>query len=410
MRRFGSQLAGGLARVEVSGVLAPFAEGFRKALTGQGFSRHVVANHTHLMAHLSSWLGERGLDPGRLAAEAVDAFVAARRAEGYRFLVSRRGLVPLLDYLHDVGVVPKMVEPTPAGPVEQLLAEYRTYLRSERGLAPLSVLCYLGKARLFLSGLEQPLEATLQDLSAGQVTSFVMEEAGRRRVWSAKSLTTALRSLLGFLHVAGHIRRGLASAVPSVAGWRLSVLPRGIGGEQVAALLASCDRTTPIGLRDYAILLLLSRLGMRNGEVAHLELGDVDWRAGQILVRGKGSRFETLPLPVDVGQALVDYLSDGRPSGIACRRLFVIARAPYTGLTLSGMCSVVVAAGRRAGVEPVSPHRLRHTVASDLLARGAPLVEIGQLLRHRAEVTTAIYAKLDHRALGGLARPWPGAS
>ena len=410
MRRFGSQLAGGLARVEVTGVLAPFAEGFRKALTGQGFSRWVVANHTHLMAHLSSWLGERGLDPGRLAAEAVGAFVAARRADGYRFLVSRRGLVPLLEYLYGLGVVPKMAEATPAGPVEQLLAEYRTYLRSERGLAPLSVLRYLGTARLFLSGLEPPLEATLEDLSAGQVTSFVMEEAGRRRVWAAKSLVTALRSLLGFLHVAGHIRRGLATAVPSVAGWRLSGLPRGIGGEQVAAMLASCDRSTPMGRRDYAILLLLSRLGMRNGEVARLELGDVDWQAGQLLVRGKGNRFETLPLPVDVGQALVDYLSDGRSVRIRSRRLFVIARAPYTGLTLSGMCSVVVAAGRRSGVGPVSPHRLRHTVASELLARGAPLVEIGQLLRHRAEVTTAIYAKLDHRALGGLTRPWPGAS
>jgi site-specific recombinase XerD len=165
-----------------------------------------------------------------------------------------------------------------------------------------------------------------------------------------------------------------------------------------------------MGRRDYAILLLLSRLGMRNGEVARLELGDVDWQAGQLLVRGKGNRFETLPLPVDVGQALVDYLSDGRSVRIRSRRLFVIARAPYTGLTLSGMCSVVVAAGRRSGVGPVSPHRLRHTVASELLARGAPLVEIGQLLRHRAEVTTAIYAKLDHRALGGLTRPWPGAS
>jgi integrase/recombinase XerD len=411
MRRFGSQLAGGPARVEVAGVLAPFAGGFRAALTDQGFARWAVVQHTHLMAHLSMWLDEQGLAPGQLTADAVNAFLTVRRAEGHWFLVSRRGLGPLLDYLHERGVAPRMQAPTPLGPAGQLLEEYRCYLAAERGLAPLSVLRYLGTARLFLSTLECPLEVALRDLSAGQVTSFVMKEVGHRGVWAAKSLTTALRSLLVFLHVAGHVPHGLAAAVPSVAGWRLSALPRGIGAEPLAAMLASCDRTTAMGRRDLAILLLLSRLGLRNGEVTRLQLDDIDWQAGEILVRGKGNRLETLPLPVDVGQALVDYLTAARPTWTTCRRLFVIGRAPYTGLSLSALCDIVVAAGRRAGVKlVVSPHRLRHTVASDLLARGAPLAEIGQLLRHRAEATTAIYAKLDHQALGALARPWPGAS
>jgi integrase/recombinase XerD len=411
MRMLGSRLAGGPARIEVTGTLAPFAGAFREALTERGFARWAVAQHTHLMANLSLWLGGQGLAPGQLTADAVNAFLTVRRAEGHWFLVSKRGLVPLLDYLHQRGVVPRMQSPTPLGPAGQLLEEYRTYLAAERGLAPLSVLRYLGTARLFLSTLECPLEVALRDLSAGQVTSFLMEEVGRRRVWAAKSLTTALRSLLGFLHVAGHVPRALAAAVPSVAGWRLSALPRGIGAEPLTAMLARCDRTMAMGRRDFAILLLLSRLGLRNGEVTRLQLDDIDWQAGEILVRGKGNCFETLPLPVDVGQALVDYLTDGRPTWITCRRLFVIARAPYTGLSLSAVCSIVVAAGRRAGVNlVVSPHRLRHTVASDLLARGAPLAEIGQLLRHRAEATTAIYAKLDHHALGALARPWPGAS
>jgi integrase/recombinase XerD len=410
MRRFGSQLAGGPARIEVLGVLAPFADGYRSALTGQGFARWAVAQHTHLMAHLSAWLDGQGLVLEQLAADGVNAFLTVRRAEGHWFLVSKRGLAPLLGYLRDLGVAPAMREPTPSGPVEQLLAEYRGYLTAERGLAPLSVLRYLGTAQLFLSGLGVPLDAALRDLSVGQVTSFLTQEVGRRRVWAAKALTTALRSLLGFLHVTGHVPRGLVAAVPAVAGWGLRALPRGIGPDQLAAMLASCDRTTAMGHRDYAILLLLSRLGLRNGEVTRLELGDIDWRAGEILVRGKGNRFETLPMPVDVGQALVDYLTDGRPSRVACRRVFIIARAPYGGLSLSALCSVVVAAGRRAGVVSVSPHRLRHTVASDLLARGAPLAEIGQLLRHRAEATTAIYAKLDHQALGALVRPWPGAS
>lgn len=403
MRRSGSRLAGGRARVEVAGVLAPFAEGFRAALTDRGFTRWVVAQHTHLMADLSAWLGERELAPGGLTAEGVNAFLVVRRAADPGFLVSRRGLGPLLDYLHDLGVVPRMQEPAPSGPVEQVLVDYRAYLVDERGLAPLSVLRYLGTARLFLSTLEAPLDAALEDLSAGQVTRFVMQEAAQRRIWAAKSLTTALRSLLGFLHVAGHVPRGLAPAVPSVAGWRLSALPRGIDAEQVAAMLSSCDRDTAMGRRDYAVLVLLSRLGLRNGEVCRLELDDIDWAVGEILVRGKGSRLERLPLPADVGQAVVDYLTDGRPTRIGCRKLFVIARAPYTGLSLSAVGSLVVAAGRRAGVERVvSPHRLRHTVASELLAAGAPLVEVGQLLRHRSEVTTAIYAKVDHRSLGGL--------
>jgi len=184
----------------------------------------------------------------------------------------------------------------------------------------------------------------------------------------------ALRSLLGFLHVAGHVAQPLGVVVPRVAGWGLRSLPRKVGAEVVSALLASCDRSTALGRRDYAILLVLSRLGLRNGEVARLELGDVDWQSGQILVRGKGNRYEALPLPADVGQALVDYLQHGRSHLVGCRRLFVIDRAPYTGLSLGAVWSLVVAACNRAGVARISPHRLRHSVASDLLAHGAALV------------------------------------
>ena len=195
MRRFGSQLAGGRARVEVTGVLAPFAEGYRTALTGQGFARWAVAQHTHLMADLSVWLDGQDLNPGQLTTDAVSAFLSARRAEGHRFLISRRGLVPLVDYLRERGVAPTMQEPAPSGPVEQLLDEYRCYLLAERGLAPLSVLRYRGTARLFLSRLGSPIATALWELSAVQVTGFLVDEASRRRTWSAKSLTTALRAL-----------------------------------------------------------------------------------------------------------------------------------------------------------------------------------------------------------------------
>lgn len=411
MRRSGTQLAGGRSLIEVTGPLAPFTVGFRTALTEQGFTRWIVAQHTHLMADLSRWLAERKLTAEHLTVEVVDAYLADRRAGGHKILVSRRGMTPLLEYLRRVGAAPPPAAPVPVGPVEELLADYHCYLMSERGLAPLSVDRYLRTARLFLSGLPAPVEATtLAELSAGQVTGFLVAEVARIGVWGAKARVTALRALLRYLHLAGHIPRSLIAAVPSVAGWGLGALPRAVTAEHVAALLGSCDRATALGLRDYAIVLMLWRLGMRNGEVAHLQLDDVDWEAGAVLVRGKGGHHEKLPLPVDVGQALVDYLTRGRPRWGRSRRLFVIDRAPYTGLSRSGVVSVVAAACKRAGVEQISPHRLRHTAASDLLARGAPLVEVGQLLRHRAQTTTAIYAKLDHRALGDLVRPWPGAS
>ena len=410
MRSNGSRLAGGPARIEVTGPLASWVGGFRSWLTDQGFARWAVAQHTHVMADVSRWLSERGLSADQLTEDLVLAFLADRRAQRPGFLVARRGMVPLLSFLVDQGAVRPLAAPTPTGPVEQLMAAYRDYLVAERGLAPLSVRRYLTTARVFLSWLPQPLDASLEQLSPGQVTSFVMAEVRRRRVWAAKSLVIALRSLLGFLHIAGHVAQPLGVVVPRVAGWGLRSLPRKVGAEVVSALLASCERGTALGRRDYAILLVLSRLGLRNGEVARLELADVDWQAGQILVRGKGNRHEALPLPVDVGQALVDYLQHGRPRPAGCRRLFVIHRAPYTGLSLSAVYSLVIAACDRAGVARISPHRLRHTVASDLLARGASLVEVGQLLRHRAQSTTAIYAKLDHRSLGELARPWPGAA
>ncbi|MFD9947468.1 tyrosine-type recombinase/integrase [Nonomuraea sp. NPDC059023] len=404
--------SGTRSRIEVAGPLAPYARGFRTALTEQGFTRWIVAQHTHLMAHVSRWLVEQRLTADRLAEErVVGAFVSIRRAEGHDLHVSRRGMAPLLKYLRDVGVVPAAVMAPPAGLVEELLVDYRTYLGAERGLAPLSIDRYLRTARLFTAGLPVPVDAaTLAELSAGQVTDFLVAEVARLGVWGAKARVTALRALLRYLHVVGHIPRPLIAAVPSVAGWGLGSLPRAVTAEHVAALLASCDRSTAMGLRDYAIVLMLWRLGLRIGEVAHLRLDDIDWERGELLVRGKGGRQEKLPLPVDVGQTLVDYLTRGRPRWGACRCLFVIHRAPYTGLSRSSVVSVVFAACHRAGVDRISPHRLRHTAASDLLARGAPLVEVGQVLRHQAQSTTAIYAKLDFHALGELVRPWPGAS
>ncbi len=220
---------------------------------------------------------------------------------------------------------------------------------------------------------------------------------------------TALRSLLRWLHVERLIGRSLVGAVPTAAGWRLSGLPRALEPGEVGGLLASCDRATGPGRRDFAILTLLARLGLRAGEVACLGLDAVDWRAGELIVVGKGRRAERLPLPVDVGEAITAYLTHGRPATAQDRRVFVRVKAPHCGLTTGGVTQVVVSAARRAGLGQIHAHRLRHTAATEMLRAGAPLAEIGQVLRHRTALTTAIYAKVDRDALRQLARPWPGA-
>lgn len=218
---------------------------------------------------------------------------------------------------------------------------------------------------------------------------------------------TALRSLLRFLHLRGVITGSLADAVPSTASWRLSGLPRALEPEQLRALLGSCDRPSPGGRRDYAVLVMLARLGLRAGEVAALRIEDVDWRAGELRISGKGRRDERLALPDDVGEAIVAYLQKGRPATALDRSLIVRVRAPHHGLTTGGVTQIVVAAAARSGLGQIHSHRLRHTAATQMLRAGASLEEVGQVLRHRQVLTTAIYAKVDRDAFRGLARPWP---
>ncbi len=262
-------------------------------------------------------------------------------------------------------------------------------------------------ARLFLEQLAAAGgELDLGRLSAGEVGRFVLEQCAARSVGSAKNVVMALRSLLRFLHVDGVTARDLAGAVPAVASQRRS-LPRALDPRVVARLLASCDRRTKAGRRDFAVLIVLARLGLRAGEVAAIELQDIDWRRGELLVRGKGGRRERLPLPVDVGRALAGYVQRGRPR-VGCERLFLRVNAPTGGLSPDGVSRIVHAACRRCGVPLVGAHRLRHTAATETLRAGASLEEIGQLLRQQSTFTTAIYARVDRDRLRELARPWPG--
>jgi site-specific recombinase XerD len=393
-----------VSRVRVGGPLAEHAAGFAGYLAGAGYTPLSAANQVRLLAHLSRWMEGRGLVPGELAGERLGEFLAARREAGYYGWLSERGLAPALGFLRGLGVVPEPERAAPTGAVDMLLGRYRAYLETERGLAAGTVRYYLDEARGFLAGRERSLGA----LSAAEVSGFVANQCRRRSTGSAKILVTALRSLLRFLVLEGLVTPGLQDAVPSVAGWRGGGLPKALPQRQVAALLASCDRGTATGRRDFAVLTLLARLGLRACEAAALELGDIDWRAGTVTVRGKGRRDEQLPLPSDVGEALAGYIRDGRPAGVASRQVFVMSHAPRQGLSASAIKEIVRQACRRAGIEETGAHRLRHSAATGMLAAGAPLEEIGQVLRHRSVSTTAIYAKVDYGALSQLAVPWPG--
>lgn len=402
--RGGRRRAGHPTRTTVSGPLAAYADRFREDLAEKGYHPQVIGRHVGLMADLSRWLEEQHCSSDALSAEVVREFLLVRRSAGCRDLVSTGAVAPLLGFLRGVGAAPEEGTPVPATPVDRLLLEFTDYLVRERGLSTASVNTYRHHARPFLAGLASPLDAMLAELSAAQVTTFMVDHRGQWGTGTAKATVTALRALLRFLHASGRVPRSLASAVPAVAAWKLAPLPADVNPDHVAALLASCDRHSAGGRRDYAVLLLLSRLGLRAGEVAAIELADVDWRTGDLLVRGKGSRREHLPLPVDVGEALADYVQYGRPR-CARRPLLVILRAPYTGLSRAHVLTVVHRACQRAGLPQFGAHRLRHSVACDLLRKGASLEEVGQVLRHRDERTTAVYAKVDLQALRGLARP-----
>jgi site-specific recombinase XerD len=397
------------SRVRVTGPLEPYAAGFVAELGAVGYRPASAAVHLRLLAHLSRWLQTEGLVPGQLGEAELERFCRQHIAR-YASLRGVQGLVPLLGYLRGLGVVPAAQRPalTAAG---ELLERYRRHLTMERGLTAETARGYVDIVRPFVeSRIDAAGRLELRELSAADVLGFLLAENGWRSRKSAKLLVSALRSLLRFLYVEGLVARALAGSVPSVAGWRLAGLPRGLDAQRVSRLLDSCDRATVAGRRDFAMLVMLVRLGMRRGEVARLELEDLDWRAGEIVVRGKGARVERLPLPADVGEAIAEYLRDGRPTGFAGRAVFVRVKAPCRALTPGGITQVVVSAGKRAGLGEVTAHRLRHTAATELLRAGAPLQEIGELLRHRSVLTTAIYAKVDRDRLRELARPWPGGA
>lgn len=390
----------------VRGPLEPHVAGFAEELLRRGYSRSSAAQQVCFIAHLDRWMSAGGVELDGLSAPLIERYLAERRSAGYVEYRSGRALRPLLEFLAPLGVLP-VPQVVPPGPVEELLGRYRGYLIGERGLTSGTARGYVDFVRPFAASRLHGGVLDFASLTAADVTGFVLGACPGRAAGSAKLIVCSLRSLLGWLHVTGATPVSLVSAVPSVAGWRLSVLPKGLEPGQLRRLLAACDRRTATGRRDYAIMLLLARLGLRAGEVAHLGLGDIDWRHGEVAIVGKGNRAERLPLPADVGAAVAAYLRRGRPGTAEGRSVFVRVHAPHRALTTGGVTMVVFGAAQRAGLPKMHAHRLRHTAATAMLRAGSPLPEVGQVLRHRSPLTTAIYAKVDRDALAVLARPWP---
>src|SRR6266508_287694 len=395
---------GNVSWVHGGGPLARLADGYGVELARLGFTRNSVVTHVVLMGQLSRWMSEVEIDVGELTEGRVEGFLDARRAGGQRRVPTARTLAPLFGYLRSQGVVPPP-EADRSTPLEELLARYRRYLVDDRGLARSTVLNYEGRARRFLS--ERSLigggETGVERLCGADVAGFLLRECSRLAVGSAKNRVTDLRSLLRFLHLEGLIAGDLAAAVPPVAGWRDTALPGPLAAVEVAELLSGCDRSQPTGLRDFAILTLLARLGLRSCEVAGLELDDIDWRAGELRVRGKGRGGDPLPLLSEVGEALAAYLRDGRPHA-ETRKVFLTSLAPLRGLHPCSVGDVVRRACQRTGRVAVGPHRLRHALATEMLRQGAALPHISQVLRHRDLATTAAYAKVDLVALPSRGR------
>jgi len=393
------------------GPLAAQIGSFAKSVTEQGYSLLSIHRQVLLAACFSRWLKQKGVGLRSICSDHPVRYLRYRARHVRPCRGDAAALGHLIGFLRREGVIPgerKLAcQPTPA---EHYAQAFGHYLLEVRALARPTIVNYVPFIRSFLEGRFGPGRVTLSRLCASVVVRFVQRQAPRLHRKRAKLMTTALRSFLRYARYLGKVTLDLAAAVPIVANWSMTSIPRAISAEHIRQLLASIDRRTAVGRRDYAILLLLARLGLRSGEVAALELDDIDWNLGQVSVRGKSGQRNRLPLPTEVGKAMAAYLRRGRPESTS-RNVFLRARAPICAFCgPSGIGSMVRHSLERAGIQATTTgaHQFRHGLATEMLRQGASLSEIGDLLGHRHPQTTKIYAKVDIKALRTLALPWPG--
>ena len=395
------------------GPLVPWLKGFADAVIRQGYARWSIGRRVLLAAGFSRWLEQEKVELSRISSEHSGQYLRCRARRRRIHPGDPAALRHLIDYLRTEAVIP--TETIPARPeteVQRCVLAYEHYLREARGLAPATILSYVPFVRAFLEHRFGTGQVTLSSLRAGDVVGFVQHKAPGMNKKRAKIMTTALRSFLQHVRYRDEGVPDLAAAVPVVANWSMDCVPRAIPADDVHRLLTSIDRTTATGRRDYAILLLLARLGLRLSEVAFLELDDIDWRTATLHVRAKGGIRNDFPLSDEVGEAIAHYLRHGRPSS-SSRRVFLRVRAPICGFRgSSGVGSVIRHSIERAGIDTPTrgAHQFRHGLSVEMMRQGASLSEIGDVLGHRHPDTTRIYAKVDLEALRTLALPWPGGA
>jgi len=391
------------------GPLGIYIDAYEALLQEEGYSRGSTYVHLHIAADFSRWLKRRGFDVEDLDERAIKRYLKSRRDFVHRYRSASFVTYKFLGMLRDQGIVNQILAAA-VDACEIAVAKFKEYLSQERGL---SVSIQVDYSRFALQFLRErfgrgPLQ--LSKLSATDVTGFIQRHAHKRSARSAQHIVGSLRAFLRYLRYCGEITTDLAACVPTVPNWSHSTLPKFLQPGQAKRVLDHCDRRSTVGLRNHAILLLLARLGLRACEVVHMALDDIDWEAGFLMVRGKGGQRAQMPLPTEVGRAIAIYLKKERPR-CTSRRVFIRGRAPRVGFANSAAVSTLVKrALAYAGVDSprTGAYVFRHTLATEMLRRGASLGEIGQLLRHAHPDTTQIYAKVDVGALRSLALRWPG--
>ncbi len=399
-------------RHEPEGPLVPFLDAFAWSLDEQGFKQRLIGQQIRVVANFSKWLKTKEVAARDVTDEHVHRFFEGstrqRSVTRGEFAALRR----LMELLGQLGVIHPLPEHNELTQRQQTVEAFGTYLQEERALSDKTLVQYCPIIERFLSAHfgNNPIEFAA--LHAVDIIDFIKQQTAHLSPARSKVTTTALRSFLRYLRYCGEIQLDLAAAVPTVPNWSMTGIPRAIAPDHLQAVLAHCPRDTPTGRRDYAILMLLARLGLRAGEIVSLTLDSIDWEAGSIAIAGKGHQAASLPIPTEVGEAITDYLYHGRQNS-SSRALFLRVCAPIRGLGAAPTVSSIVAAAiKRAGIE--TPHRgthqFRHALAADMLRHGATLTEIGSVLRHSHVKTTSLYAKVDFVALRPLSLPWPGGA
>src|SRR5215469_2757 len=396
-------------RQKRQGALGAYIDDFAQLLSDRGYTRECARRHLRLVAEFSNWLSRRRLTARNITVTNLQRFFRSRARRHAAAPSSAACLKAFFELLSRKRGIAAPIDARRKAPIAKILGDFSLYLQKERALAPGTIANYLSDTRKFLAYRFRRGPIHMSKLTVAQVVESVqhLALAGSRK--RAKVMTSGLRTFLRYAQYQGLIRSNLAACVPCVACWSVASIPRGLSSEHVKRALACCDRRTGIGRRDYAILILLARLGLRAGEVCSLQLQDIDWDVGSLKVRGKGNYSAQLPLPTDVGRAIAAYLKDGRQHSLN-RSVFLKTCAPVANLNSGTIGLIVNKALARAGINASQkgPHQFRHALATKMLRQGASLPEIGEILRHQHLQTTAIYAKVDIASLQRLALPWPG--